>query len=286
MRQYGIGYQGSKSQIAEEIIGHLPAGKCLVDLFGGGFAISHCGLLSGKYERILYNDINPLLPILIQDAIDGKYNYERFIPEWIDRETFFRKKDSDGYVRFCWSFSCNGHDYLFGKDVEEMKKAGHEWIFFGKPIPGFDDIKCDLPCEPQYFSARRKELALYAKKQKETRCKMQHLEQIERVQRLEHIEHIQRMQQIERIQRVQQIEQVKRTQLELRCMDYRDYKYEDGDVVYCDIPYPNSVDLRVTKNYQTAFDHGAFYQWAISRPYPVYFSVISWAGSSGKATSM
>ena len=42
MKQYGIGYQGSKSAIAEEIIAHLPAGNRLVDLFGGG--ICHISL--------------------------------------------------------------------------------------------------------------------------------------------------------------------------------------------------------------------------------------------------
>ena len=96
MARYGIGYQGSKNGIADEIIAHLPAGRRLVDLFGGGFAISHCALLSGKWEYILYNDINPLLPKLILDAIHGKYNHEHFIPEWIDRETFHRMKDADG----------------------------------------------------------------------------------------------------------------------------------------------------------------------------------------------
>lgn len=49
--RYGIGYQGSKNGIAEQIIAHLPAGRRLVDLFGGGFAISHCALLSGKWEK-------------------------------------------------------------------------------------------------------------------------------------------------------------------------------------------------------------------------------------------
>ena len=51
LMRYGIGYQGSKNGIAEQIIAHLPAGRRLVDLFGGGFAISHCALLSGKWEK-------------------------------------------------------------------------------------------------------------------------------------------------------------------------------------------------------------------------------------------
>lgn len=50
MKQYGIGYQGSKSAIAEEIIAHLPAGNRLVDLFGGDlpYLIAHCFPVNGN----------------------------------------------------------------------------------------------------------------------------------------------------------------------------------------------------------------------------------------------
>lgn len=260
MKQYGIGYQGSKSAIAEEIIAHLPAGNRLVDLFGGGFAISHCALLSGKWKHILYNDIDPLLPELIRNAISGNYSYERFIPEFISRERFFEKKDTDGYIKICWSFSNDGKTYLFGKDVEPIKKSGHEWVFHNTPIPGFEDIKCDLPCAPQYFSKRRKALNRYAKEQKWKRLELQHLEQLERLQ---HLERLDQLQQLERLQ--------------LYCMDYKEYEYQEGDVVYCDIPYQNCTDGK-NNDYNENFDHGAFYQWAISRPYPVYFSSYSLGG--------
>ena len=48
-KHYGVPYQGNKSRIADIIINILPAGKRLVDLFGGGGAITHCGMLSGKW---------------------------------------------------------------------------------------------------------------------------------------------------------------------------------------------------------------------------------------------
>ena len=74
MSEYGIPYQGSKAQIADDIIENLPSGKRFVDLFGGGFAMSHCALLSGKYETVYYNDYNPLIVELVRNAIKGKYN--------------------------------------------------------------------------------------------------------------------------------------------------------------------------------------------------------------------
>lgn len=59
--RYGIPYMGSKNRIAEWIIDNLPPAKHFYDLFGGGGAIAHCALLSGKYEHVHYNELNPLI---------------------------------------------------------------------------------------------------------------------------------------------------------------------------------------------------------------------------------
>lgn len=57
---YGVPYSGSKNKLAEDIIALLPKGKRFVDLFAGGCAMTHCALLSGKWETILSNDLYPL----------------------------------------------------------------------------------------------------------------------------------------------------------------------------------------------------------------------------------
>lgn len=49
-KHYGVPYQGNKSRIADIIINILPKGKRLVDLFGGGGAITHCGMLSENWK--------------------------------------------------------------------------------------------------------------------------------------------------------------------------------------------------------------------------------------------
>ena len=120
--KYGITYQGSKNAIAEKIIEVLPSGRRFVDLFGGGGAISHCAVLSGKWQKVLYNEYNPLLVDLIKDAIAGKYKDEK---RWISREDFFRLKEKDGYIKYCWSFSCAGNNYLYSKEIEPWKRALH-----------------------------------------------------------------------------------------------------------------------------------------------------------------
>lgn len=74
MSKYGIPYKGRKSKIAKDILNALPSGNRLVDLFGGGFSITDCALreFPNKWNRFMYNDVNPLLQPLIEDAINGK----------------------------------------------------------------------------------------------------------------------------------------------------------------------------------------------------------------------
>lgn len=128
--RYGIPYQGSKSKIADYIIDILPAGNRFIDLFGGGFAMSHCALLSGKYKKVYYNELNPLLKPLIEDCIGGKYNKNTFKPKWISREEFHELKNKDGYIKYLWSFGNGGENYLFGEEIENYKKDLHNAVVF------------------------------------------------------------------------------------------------------------------------------------------------------------
>ena len=119
--RYGTPYKGSKNFIAQWIIDTLPKAENFYDLFAGGCAVTHAALLSGKYEHFHANDID-IAPQLFRDAINGKYKNEK---RWISREDFARLKDTDAYVRYCWSFGNNGIHYLYSKEVEPWKKALH-----------------------------------------------------------------------------------------------------------------------------------------------------------------
>ena len=59
-------------------------------------------------------------------------------------------------------------------------------------------------------------------------------------------------------------------EIEFSEKDYRDYEHKDGDIVYCDPPYKGTEKY---SGYE--FDHDAFYEWARTRDYPVYFSEYS-----------
>lgn len=350
--RYGVPYMGSKNLIAEKIVAFLPSGKRFVDLFGGGFAMSHCALLSGKFETVFYNEINPLLPKLIKEAIDGKFNPRNFKPEFITREKFFAECESDTYIKYIWSFGNNGNAYIFAREIEDIKRQGHAYCVDKTPIDGIpncdsDDIferrkflnqfckkefaaqmAADSTLKEKYkeycniiFYKFTREVALrFTKWLRSTGMKAsevkrltdsemashylsngsqpavptvemwQKLLQSPTLQRVEIPQwvrnlfsvddaykadelrklgdalRLQQLEQLEQLQRLEQLEQLDNI-LSLNCGSYIDYKYQRGDVVYCDPPYEETAQYD-----ESAFNHKAFYDWAYAQPYPVYFS--------------
>lgn len=254
---WGIPYQGSKNGIAEDLIRQLPTGKRFVDLFGGGFAMSHCACYSGKYEEVLYNELHPLLPPLIEKAINGDFDYKKFRPKFITREEFHKKKETDGYIKYIWSFSNSGKEYLYGKDIENYKKSIHEWVVFNKKDEWFKENFYDVDkyIKTKDIKGRRllwKKYVEIVKKKRGDSFRLAYLERLERLQNLQALQQLEHFQRLERLQ-IQQ-------------GDYKNYKHRKGDVVYCDPPYEG------TASYEVDFDHQEFYDWLLSRPYPVYFS--------------
>lgn len=127
MRRYGLPYKGSKNSIAEFIVESIPSRTHFYDLFAGGGAVSHCAMLSGKFHKFHMNDIEDT-PLLFLESVHGRYHYEN---RWISREDFYRLKDSEPYIRYCWSFGNNGKSYLYSKEIEPWKKALHYARVYG-----------------------------------------------------------------------------------------------------------------------------------------------------------
>lgn len=250
---YGIPYMGSKTKMARTIHKILPSGERFVDLFGGGFAMSHSALLlPKKYNKVLYNDYNSLLVQLIDDALHGKYSYKNFKPQFITKKDFEEKAEIDGYIKYIWSFGNTGKNYLFGSEVEPLKHLAHDLIVFGKKsnelekiAPGINDY-----VTAQDIHSRRIQFCAFVKKAQNSKLTMQ-----------------QQLTQLERLQRLQQLEQLHRLErLQITNMSYLDYEYHKGDIVYCDPPYEGTAD------YGDSFNFKEFYDWAYSRPYQVWFS--------------
>lgn len=132
---YGLPYMGSKSRFAKDFIDALPSGRRFIDLFGGGAAMSHAAVLSGKYDEVIYSDVNPLTCEYVRQAVAGRFSSIR--PRWISREEFHALKGIDPYIRYIWSFGNAGGSYIFGRDVEEEKRALFERLITGeiKSVP-------------------------------------------------------------------------------------------------------------------------------------------------------
>lgn len=90
-KQYGLPYKGSKNSIAKWVVDNLPAADWFVDVFAGGCAITHAALESGKYKRVIANDLTDA-PAVFKAACEGEFEGYCTVP---DREQFHAEKTQD-----------------------------------------------------------------------------------------------------------------------------------------------------------------------------------------------
>lgn len=239
----GVPYQGSKNQIGRDIIGVLPRGKRFVDLFAGGCAMTHAAMISGKYDKFLANDLHGFGVRLFISAIKGECNGRW--KEWVSREEFHAKRDTDPLISLCWSFGNNMSQYVYGANIEEAKRIEH----IRATEIGYDEWRKSRPRENKGENFRQ----------------LAALESLSRVQALERLQALERVQASER--------------LHSDFGKYTDFKYEDGDVVYCDPPYACVSEecggYRFMKRAKMTFDNDAFWEWVNAQPFPIFVSEYS-----------
>ena len=105
--------------------------------------------LNTKRNVVFAISINEFSAVSYQDAINGKYNYDVFKPEWITGERFFSEKESNTYIKIIWSFGNNGRNYLFGKDIEEKKRSMHQAVVFDE-FDVFSTVKYLVTVSPTF----------------------------------------------------------------------------------------------------------------------------------------
>jgi site-specific DNA-adenine methylase len=249
MANYGMPYKGSKSKIAQQIINILPEAEWFVDLFGGGGAMIDCAMRSIKYQKGIYNELEPLTYKGFTTAIEGGFRDEK---RWISREEFFELKDTDPYVAICFSFGNDLKTYCYAKELEPWKRALHyarvfkdtsELEKFGIKSDGSrrDIVKHKEQYKKKYLEWLGENVLLP--------------EEIERLQSAERLQSLESLQRLERLQSYN--------------LSYEQVPIPENAVIYCDIPY------KATNTYLSSFDYDAFYTWARNQKQDVFISEYS-----------
>ncbi len=238
---YGMPYMGSKSKMAEWVVSNLPSADIWIEPFAGGCAVTHAAILSGKYKHFIINDITDSAATFLC-AIKGGFKNEN---RWISREDFFRLKNTDPYVRICFSFGNDQKAYCYG-DIEPYKRAFHYAVMFNDFKP-FAELGILIPdyvlngCKNTYEKRLRiKKILIQIRKDKHA-GDLQSLESLERLQSLESLESLERLQSLQG--------------------DYKTISIpaDKSYVIYCDPPYKN------TSSYLDDFNHEEFYKWALKQ---------------------
>lgn len=249
MNKYGLPYMGSKNTIADKIIHVFPSKKRFYDLFCGGGAVSHAALLSGKYQEIIINDIDEQIPKLFVDALNGNL---RDTDRWIGREEFNEIKDDNALIRIVWSFGNKGTNYLYGKDVEEYKRAFWKAVF-DDDFSGFWELGINIPkIKGKSYRDKKLKIQSWAKKHTDPKYKIDKLQSFDALSRIKGL----RLGSSEKL-----------SKLKIHAGSYDKVEIKDDSIIYCDIPYENTAEYIAG-----AFNHRKFYDWAYSQKQLVIIS--------------
>lgn len=279
-KNYGIPYMGSKNKIAEKIIDFLPTGDTLIDLFGGGGAITDCAIQSDKWTHIIYNEIDPLPYKCFTKSLKGEYENET---RWISKEEFNKLKNTDEYVACCFSFGNNFKTYMYNKPKEPYKRAYHYAIVFNdfeplreildndENVKNIEDSLNGITDKKERRLIFQRSLGHYIRDREE------HLEKLDRLNELKSTVLMSKNSAREVSQNQQRLERLNEicvphdeiNNILFFNTDYRNINLPEGSIIYCDIPYKNKA------NYKHSFDYDYFYDWCIRKKNEGYQIFIS-----------
>jgi adenine-specific DNA methylase len=247
----GLPYQGSKRRIATRIVDLFPAAPVLVDVFAGGCAITHASLLSKKFDKVIANDLSDapqLFYYCMKYGVPDK-------PRWVSRDQFFALKDRDPLIRYVYSFNNTGRTYIYGREIEPLKRAVHLAVVDGDLSELPDRLKSAAEFSLGGVSGVMQRHSAFIRAVRSACASA-----VESVI-LKHVYCYKRIQAI----RLQGLDS---RALLVYNKDYRDLYIPDGAVVYCDPPYAS------TSGYGIEFDPRAFYTWcrALGKRFPLFVS--------------
>lgn len=259
MEKLGIPYMGSKRKLASEILNKITARHKDItdfyDLFGGGGSISFTAIRDYRFN-VHYNELNKHIYSLVEYLKNNKELEPKFY-EWVTREEFFKQvnksnEEADwysGFVMSCWSFGNSQNSYLYGSDIENIKKLAHEFIV-NSDLNAMREIGVDIPnlLKIKDIQNRRIKFCNYIKKEDKSRFDVQSLERIVQLERIQNLQNLQN--------------------LHINNKTYKDIKIiGNNPIIYCDIPYKGTGEYK-----EGNFNHNEFYEWFSNLDYPAYLS--------------
>ena len=256
---------GSKRKLASEILQKITQRHDGItdfyDLFGGGGSISFTAIRDYRFN-VHYNELNKHIYSLVEYIKNHKELEPKFY-EWVTREEFFNQvnKSNDdanwysGFVMSCWSFGNSQNSYLYGAEIENIKRLAHEFIV-NCDLDAMREIGIDIPylVNIDGVQNRRKIFCREIESQIKQRFDVQNLE---RITLLEHLTRLQNLQNLQSLQNLQ-----------IYNKSYQDIKIiGNNPIIYCDIPYKGTGEYK-----DGGFNHDAFYEWFTNLSYPAYLS--------------
>ena len=250
-----IPYMGSKRKSANKIYSTIhklnPSANVLCDLFCGGFAIGAKFVTKGW--TVIANDKNKYVVALLRKVLFEGLPEDKCLV-FVTRSMFVDIMNNPsnyedwyvGYVQCVWSFGNNQRCYIFGKNVEAIKYAGHKIVIDKDP----SDLIGILPqkyidgiLKQSDWHKRRIALVKVANAMKNRKLELERLERLEQLQ-----------------------------QLELYSKSYDEIEIPEGAIIYCDPPYAGTSEYK-----EGSFNHIEFWEWCrkISKTNKIYISEYS-----------
>lgn len=265
----GLPYMGSKRKLAAKILQTITARHERItdfyDLFGGGGAVSFEAVKNYKFN-VHYNELNKAIFSLIKYLADGGAVNDQFY-KWVSREDFFKeinKPNPDfftGLVMSCWSFGNDQRTYIYGAEIEELKRNIHLAITTAAP-QYFDNLEIDFFDLNQIQDVHER-ANIFLKRYNEIKNTSVFAENSTRIKNVEKLASVTNLYSIRKI----------RKGIKPKILNTTNCSYEDviikgeSPVIYCDIPYKGTKEYKERK-----FDYDAFYNWASGVDFPVYIS--------------
>lgn len=176
------------------------------------------------------------------DAVKGEIKDEKRI---FSRKEFFDEIERNALAKYIWCFNQGGKTYIFGKDSENENQQAIKML-----------ISEDLE------ERRLNYIAFISLVEKMNPASIHKLSRASDI--------------FQRLKRVHDLESLKNKgfleKVEVKNISYEDFIPEEGDVIYCDIPYEIENKGKCNQYNDDSFDNLKFYEWAKNQKEQIFFS--------------